>query len=341
MTQLRLWKLSDHLKRLLILRLRQSRCSGTDMQTRSLSAVVPCYRSGDNLVNMVQTLHSELCKFCDVFEIILVNDGSPDNTWEVIQAVTAEISNIKGINLWRNFGQHNATLCGIQKARYDYIVTIDDDLQYSPAEIKELVLELDKGFDIVYGVTKDVSHGVFRALSAWIIRKILAFSGTADLARVTSFRAFRAGLKPGLSVANGRSICLDTLLCWTGSKIGWVQVKRRDRPVGESSYSFSKLVQVTFDLFLTDGVLSIKLLILVGIISLFLSFIALIVSLLVANLQIQMLLIFIALFLGGSQILALALIIEYQLRLSNSINCRLLFADREIVESGTSLEMRK
>ena len=305
------------------------------METRSISVVVPCYRSGDNLATMVETLHAELSKFCSTFEIILVNDGSPDNTWEIIQSVTTKIGNIKGINLWRNFGQHNATLCGIQKAQYDFIVTIDDDLQYSPAEIKELLNELDKGFDIVYGVTKEVSHGLFRALAAWSIRKILALSGNADYARVTSFRAFRAGLKRGLSVANGRSICLDTLLCWTGSKIGWVQIKRIDRPVGQSTYSFIKLVQVTLDLFLTDGTLSIKLLTMLGTTSLLLSSVTLILALLITQLQIQMILAFIVLFLGGSQMIALALILEYQLRLSNSINCRLLFADREIVESNT------
>lgn len=305
------------------------------MEKRSISVVVPCYRSGDNLATMVETLHAELSKFCNTFEIILVNDGSPDNTWEAIQTVTSKISNIKGINLWRNFGQHNATLCGIQKAQYDFIVTIDDDLQYSPAEIKELLYELDKGFDIVYGITKEVSHGVLRALAAWTIRKLLALSGNADYAKVTSFRAFRAGLKRGLSVANGRSICLDTLLCWTGSKIGWVEIKRINRPVGRSSYSFFKLVQVTLDLFLTDGTLSIKLLTVLGTMSLFLSSITLILSLIITQLQIQMILAFIVLFLGGSQMIALALILEYQLRLSNSINCRLLYADREIVESNS------
>lgn len=284
---------------------------------------------------MVTTLHAELSKFCQVFEIILVNDGSPDNTWEIIQSVTTKISNIKGINLWRNFGQHNATLCGIQKTQYDFIVTIDDDLQYSPAEINALLTELDKGYDIVYGVTKEVSHGVFRAFAAWTIRKVLALSGNADYAKVTSFRAFRAGLKRGLSVANGRSICLDTLLCWTGSKIGWVQIKRMDRAVNESRYSFIKLVHVTLDLFLTDSSLPIKLLTLVGSLSLMLSALPLILALLFAGFQIPLVLLFIVLFLGGSQMLALALILEYQLRLSNSINCRLLFADREIVESNS------
>lgn len=301
----------------------------------SISVVVPCYRSGDNLATMVTTLHAELSKFCQVFEIILVNDGSPDNTWEIIQSVTTKISNIKGINLWRNFGQHNATLCGIQKTQYDFIVTIDDDLQYSPAEINALLTELDKGYDIVYGVTKEVSHGVFRAFAAWTIRKVLALSGNADYAKVTSFRAFRAGLKRGLSVANGRSICLDTLLCWTGSKIGWVQIKRMDRAVNESRYSFIKLVHVTLDLFLTDSSLPIKLLTLVGSLSLMLSALPLILALLFAGFQIPLVLLFIVLFLGGSQMLALALILEYQLRLSNSINCRLLFADREIVESNS------
>jgi hypothetical protein len=198
-----------------------------------------------------------------------------------------------------------------------------------------LLTELDKGYDIVYGVTKEVSHGVFRAFAAWTIRKVLALSGNADYARVTSFRAFRAGLKRGLSVANGRSICLDTLLCWTGSKIGWVQIKRIDRPVGQSSYSFIKLVHVTLDLFLTDGSLSIKLLTVLGTLSLMLSSLSLILALLLVSFQIPLILVFIVLFLGGSQMLALALILEYQLRLSNSINCRLLFADREIVESNS------
>ena len=87
-------------------------------------------------------------------EIILVNDGSRDRSWEIISELSSRFPAVRGLNLMRNYGQHNALLCGIRAAKYDVIVTMDDDLQHPPEEIPRLLEQLEQGFDVVYGAPK-------------------------------------------------------------------------------------------------------------------------------------------------------------------------------------------
>src|SRR6185436_19767459 len=94
------------------------------------------------------------------FEVVLVNDGSRDRSWPVINELSVARSWVRGINLMRNYGQHNALLCGIRAARFDTIVTMDDDLQHPPEEIPKLLAKLGEGFDVVYGFPEQQQHGL-------------------------------------------------------------------------------------------------------------------------------------------------------------------------------------
>ena len=116
------------------------------------SVVIPVYRGEHTLEPLVKRLAEILPTCVGQFEVLLVNDGSPDHSWDVIEALTKQYSWVRGIKLMRNYGQENATLCGIREARFDAIVTMDDDLQHNPAYLPQLIAKLNEGYDVVYGV---------------------------------------------------------------------------------------------------------------------------------------------------------------------------------------------
>jgi len=113
----------------------------------NISVVVPVFNADKSLRELVSRLPAVLHGLCEKYELILVNDGSEDRSWETITRLTAEHVWIRGIDLMRNYGQHNALLCGIRAANHEIVVTLDDDLQHPPEEIPKLVQKLAEGYD--------------------------------------------------------------------------------------------------------------------------------------------------------------------------------------------------
>src|SRR5579863_6116997 len=132
---------------------------------RDISVVVPVYNSSTILPKLVKELETVLSTCAGRFELILVNDSSPDQSWAVVNEMSRQYPWVHGINLMRNFGQHNALLCGIRAARFELLVTLDDDLQNPPDEIPRLLEKLDEGFDVVYGIPEHQQHGLWRDLA--------------------------------------------------------------------------------------------------------------------------------------------------------------------------------
>ena len=128
-----------------------------------LSIIIPVYNSENILENLINKIHESFNKrlFTKNFEVILVNDFSHDQSWEKIKFLTNKFVNVKGVCLSENYGQHNALLCGIRQAKYDLIVTLDDDLQNPPEEIPKLLEKLDEGFDVVYGYPKISTYNYY------------------------------------------------------------------------------------------------------------------------------------------------------------------------------------
>src|SRR5258708_28855911 len=125
---------------------------------RRISVIVPVYNSSLVLPQLMAELEQALPNCAQEFELILVNDASPDESWQLIVELAKERTWVRGISLMRNVGQHNALLCGIRAARYEVVVTMDDDLQNPPAEIRRLLEKLDLGFDVVYGGPESQQH---------------------------------------------------------------------------------------------------------------------------------------------------------------------------------------
>jgi glycosyltransferase involved in cell wall biosynthesis len=192
---------------------------------------------------LVQRLEPVLRATADAYEAILVNDGSSDGSWAVVEELARERSWVRGIDLMRNYGQHNALLCGIRAARHAIVVTIDDDLQHPPEEIPALLAELARGTDVVYGAPMHEQHGLLRDLASQVTKLALAQAMGAPIARqVSAFRAFRTPLREAFATYDGYYVSIDVLLTWGTTRFAAVPVEHAPRHEGASTYTFRKLV---------------------------------------------------------------------------------------------------
>ena len=210
-----------------------------------VSIVVPTYKSPTTLTELVE--RTELLEL-SAFEIIIVDDGNNDATWEQIGLLSQTKKSVVGLRLGRNFGQHSALLAGVRKAKYSQIVTIDDDLQNPPEEIPNLLAKLVNGVDVVYGVSTQVRQNVWRRFTSRtakaIFAKVLGFESAIS---ISSFRAFRTQLREGFAGELGPHVSLDALLTWSTSRFSTLEVEHHARRAGKSNYSFTKLVRFMLD----------------------------------------------------------------------------------------------
>src|SRR3954466_3236736 len=132
------------------------------MSFPSASVVIPVYHSAEILPELIERLETVLAPAFAWFEVILVNDGSRDRSWAVIAELAGRHDWVTGIDLMRNYGQHNALLCGIRAARGELTITLDDDLQHRPEDIPALLALLDPSTDVVYGTAREEQHGLLR-----------------------------------------------------------------------------------------------------------------------------------------------------------------------------------
>ncbi len=143
----------------------------------------------------------------------------------------------------RNYGQHNAVLCGIRAAQYDVIATIDDDLQNPPAEIFKLLAKLDEGFDVVYGTPLKQTHGLLRNIASQVTKITLQGAMGAETARnISAFRVFRTDLRQAFEGYSAPYVSVDVLLTWATQRFASVRVNSRPRTVGVSNYTLRKLI---------------------------------------------------------------------------------------------------
>jgi glycosyltransferase involved in cell wall biosynthesis len=210
---------------------------------RRISVVIPVYLSEAILPELVRRLQTVLAARTEIFEVVLVNDCSPDRSWDVICDLARRHSWIRPINLMRNCGQHNALLCGIRAARYEVIVTMDDDLQHPPEEIPKLLAKLASGYDVVYGTPETEQHGIGRNFASWTTKLALQNVMGAEIARqVGAFRAFDSQVVKAFSHYEGSFVSIDVLLTWGTNRFASTPVKHRPREQGASGYTFRKLL---------------------------------------------------------------------------------------------------
>jgi undecaprenyl-phosphate 4-deoxy-4-formamido-L-arabinose transferase len=213
--------------------------------THSLSVVVPVYCGADTLPELLRRLAGVLPGLADQYEVVLVNDASPDDSWQVILSLCQQYSWLRGINLMRNYGQHNATLCGVRAAQFEVIVTMDDDLQHPPEQIHLLLKKLHQGFDVVYGLPQRPPHSWWRNWFSLFTKRVLAnVMGIPTIQDIGAFRALRTRLRFAFTKFCGSDVLLDVLLSWGTKRFAAVVVQQDERVIGQSNYSFWKLARV-------------------------------------------------------------------------------------------------
>lgn len=210
---------------------------------RGISVVVPAFNSEQTLPLLVPRLAAALVSLGAPFEVLLVNDGSHDATWDVIEDLALAHPFVVGIDLMRNYGQHNALLCGIRAARFATVVTLDDDLQNPPEEIPALLAGLDRGSDVVYGVPERQQHGLLRNLASRVTKLALRdVLGASTAPSVSAFRAFHTTLRESFADYRSQFVSIDVLLTWGARRFDAVVVRHDERRLGESNYTFRRLV---------------------------------------------------------------------------------------------------
>src|SRR5881296_155001 len=218
-------------------------------ERRSISVVTPVYNGEGSVGELCRRLAEVLPRISAQHEIILVNDGSRDRSWEMISELCSRSPVVRGLNLMRNYGQHNALLCGIRAAKYELIVTLDDDLEHPPEEIPRLLEQLEEGFDVVYGAPKAERHGLMRALASRITRLALGSAIGMNLAKnVSAFRVFRTQLREAFAGYQTPFVSIDVLLTWATTRFAAIPVVFQPRHSGSSNYTFTKLVRHALDM---------------------------------------------------------------------------------------------
>ena len=212
----------------------------------SISVVIPVYNSESILPILVARLLEALKSICSNYEILLINDGSQDKSWKSIQKLSDKNKQVRGVNFRRNFGQHNALLCGIRLAQHDVIITMDDDLQHPPEEIHKLVQRLNEGYDVVYGIPAKLVHSSWRNFSSGFTKRFLGkILGIEGIKYISAFRAFKKELRTAFDQFDSPNVIIDALLRWGTDKFGTVEVNEQHRTVGRSNYDLFKLAKFT------------------------------------------------------------------------------------------------
>ena len=214
-----------------------------------VSFVIPCYRSSQTLpgvIDEIQTTMKTMPKYS--YEVILVNDCSPDETFETIRGLAADNSNIKGINLAKNFGQHSALMAGFHYVTGDIIVCLDDDGQTPADEVGKLLCGIEDGSDVVYARYTNKKHSLFRNFGSrvndWMARVMLG--KPKDLFLSSYFAARRFVVDDMLRYENSYPYVIGLVLRAT-KNITNVDVVHREREVGTSGYTMKKLLALWFN----------------------------------------------------------------------------------------------
>lgn len=290
----------------------------------SLSIIVPVYNSEQSIGKLADALADVLPTVANEYELIMVEDDSRDASWQAVEAITKKYDWAQGVKLMRNYGQHNAILCGIRTAQYDIIATMDDDLQHPPEELHLLLDKLAEGYDVVYGSPQAQPHGLLRGLASRVTKYFLQQTMGADVAREASaFRVFRTQLRDAFENYNEPNVIIDVLLTWATKRFAAVRVTHRPRPYGESNYSINKLVNHAFNMMTGFSTVPLRLASLLGLLmtifGMVLLFYVLVVRLIIFGWQSEVpgftfLASMIAIF-SGAQMFAIGIIGEYLARM--------------------------
>jgi undecaprenyl-phosphate 4-deoxy-4-formamido-L-arabinose transferase len=302
-----------------------------------LSVVIPVYRSQGTLRPLAVQLVTALEALGRDYEIIFVEDGSPDRSWEVLRELEQTYpGRIVVIQLMRNYGQHNALMCGLRHARGDFIVTMDDDLQHPPAEIATLLAAIEReGADVVYGTPDVKKHTAWRNLGSTLVNVFFRTIFRCPIP-VTSFRVIRRPVARSILRYSLNFTYIDGLLAWNTQRVAAVEVEHLPSSVGGSRYSIGKLVLLALNLFTNFSLLPLQIVSAVGMLaavggSVLGCFYLVQYFVTDNNVPGYASVIIAVLVLGGGQMLSLGIIGEYLGRLHMNVNRKPQYTVRHVL----------
>lgn len=307
-----------------------------------ISVVIPVYGANDTLPVLCERI-VDLLEGTEVpFEILFVDDCGPGDAWACLMELTKRYPQVTCIGLMRNFGQHNALMCGFHHARGEIVVTMDDDLQHEPESIPRLLKRLhETRADLVYGAYDQKRHGRSRNLGSWLVTRFYRLVFKVPIAP-TSFRAMRKELVDAILRYDLNFTYIDGLLAWNTQRIDQVVVPHHERSDGKSGYTLGKLVALAMNMFTNFSLLPLQ-------ISGGVGFTASVIGLstgayylmqgLLRNIEVPgyASIIVAVMVLGGLQLMALGVIGEYVGRLHLNMNRKPQFTVRRIFRHAKTL----
>ncbi len=316
------------------------------MSSVYLSLVIPVYNEEVNLPELIERCTRTCIEIGKTYEIVLVDDGSHDESASMIRQASEQHAEIVGVLLNRNYGQHSAVMAGLAQARGEVVVTLDADLQNPPEEVPNLVAEIEKGFDVVGSVRQLRQDSMFRKLSSWLVNKAAQMAtGVLMHDYGCMLRAYRRPIITAMLQCHERSTFIPILANMFAHKTTEIPVKHAARENDESKYSFLKLINLQFDLLTSMTTFPLRLLSLLGgglaVLGFFLSGLLLLMRFVYGPEWAAqgVLTVFSILFLfSGVQLLAMGLLGEYIGRIYNDVRARPRYFIREIVSQQTSAE---
>ncbi|WP_046755610.1 glycosyltransferase family 2 protein [Kordia jejudonensis] len=227
-----------------------------------ISIIVPVYNGEKTL----EALYSQIATFCDAeklhYEVVFVHDCGPDNSLSILKKLQKNHpKHIKVLQLTRNYGQHNAIIAGFGSCEGDMIITMDEDLQHLPKDIKNLLNKQKEGdYDVVYGVNKTSEHSRFRNITSRIMKKVLSYAIENLHKDYSAFRLIKRDIALQLIEMQNSYTFLDGYLSWITNHVSSTTVEHKERFAGESSYTMKKLIEHSINILFTFSNIPIRIL---------------------------------------------------------------------------------
>ena len=301
------------------------------------SVVIPVYNSEAIVEETIDRTTNFFDQHDLRYELILINDGSWDDSWKIISEKARRLPHVTAINLLKNYGQHNANMCGFKHTRGDFVITMDDDLQNPPEEIEKMIRKINEGYDLVIGRFKQIQHAGYRRIGSKLIglvnRKIFQ---TPEGIVLTNFRIMRRHVVDRVCDYKTSYPYVPGLVLWFSQDIVNILVEHHPRRAGKSNYSLMTILKLVSTILFNYSSFPLKSVafggIIVSILSMLLG-VGYIVSNLVAGTNVQgwTTIVVLLSFFNGISLLVISMIGEYLVRLLNQSSSSESFHIKEVV----------
>ncbi len=308
-----------------------------------ISVAIPCYCSENTISQVVKGLVEEFDKHNDEYQIVLVNDGSPDNTFEVIKGISLENPNVIAVNLSKNYGQHSARMAAIPFLKGEYVVYMDDDGQHPVSGIYKMIEKLEEGdYDVVYALFKQKKHSLFKRVVSRINTATLDFlTGKPKDVKNSSFSVMRSYILREMEKYK------SPFPSWTGfimqitRNVSNIELEHFDRISGESNYTLKKMFKLYMNSVTGFSVVPLRISSVIGMVTALIGFAVGIYSIIhkLLNPAVPVgytSLMAVLLFIGGMIMMMLGLLGEYVGRIYMINNNLPQYTIREVVECGSN-----